>query len=53
MERDQPWYQRRFGIEPPFPWIGIGLAVTIALIAEAGMAFGVLSLFDCDLGIEF
>lgn len=46
--RPRHWYSR-FGIEEPFPWIGVGIACVTGLLIELVVVAGVLQLFDCDM----
>jgi hypothetical protein len=43
--RSRRWYSP-FGIEPPFPWLGIALFVCAAVIAEAAVAHVVIEIAD-------
>lgn len=40
----------RWGIEPPFPWLGLGIGVVIGLTIMPLAAWLLLELVDCDLG---
>jgi hypothetical protein len=43
-----PWYAR-FGIERPFPWVGIGLGALLGLVLMPLLAWLGFQLIDQDL----
>lgn len=43
-----PWYVR-FGIEPPFPWLGVAFGTVIGLLLLPALTWLAFELLDHDL----
>jgi hypothetical protein len=45
--RDRHWYTR-FGIEEPFPWLGIAIGALVGLLAVPSLSWIAFELIDQD-----